>query len=144
MKTTIIISVILSFLSINALAQKKEKDKILANKTYTVDITENNVKKAKTVADEISFKSEKLNSKFMMTENKIQAAPYVVSVDSSSTPPVITFSSEGKNPDGDIVKWDGTVTGEDIEGTAVITNKKGKTVADYSFTGTLKAKPGKK
>ena len=136
---------VLSALSLNqVMAQKKEKDKVLVNKTYTVEITENNVKKAKTEADEISFKGEKLNSKFMMTANKIPAGAYTVSVDSTSDPVSITFSSESKNPDGDILKWDGTVTGDEIEGTAVITNKKGKTVHDYSFTGALKPKPGKK
>jgi hypothetical protein len=144
MKTTLIVTLAFTFLGTGAMAQKKEKDKVLVNKTYTVEITENNVKKAKTEADEISFKGEKLSSKFMTAQNKIPAAAYTVSVDSTSDPKTITFSSEGKNPDGDIVKWDGTVTGEDIEGTAVITNKKGKTIHDYSFTGALKAKPGKK
>ncbi len=148
MKTSIlsVTAMVFAFFSfhISAFSQKKEKDKVLVNKTYTVEITENNVKKAKTEADEISFKSEKLNSKFMTSQNKIPAAAYTVSVDSTSEAKTITFSSEGKNADGDVVKWDGTITGDDMEGTAVITNKKGKTIHDYSFTGTLKAKPGKK
>jgi hypothetical protein len=116
----------------------------LANKTYSVEITANNVKKAKTEADEISFKMEKLTSKFISLNHKIPAAPYTVEVDSTASPIAITFTSESTNPDGDIVKWEGTITGEDIEGTAFITNKKGKTTHDYSFTGALKGKPGKK
>ncbi len=130
--------------SANLFGQKKEKDKVLVNKTYTVEITETSAKKPKVINDEISFKAEKLNSKFMTAENAIPAALYTVSVDSTSDPKAITFQSEGKTADGLVVKWDGTVTGEAIDGTAVITNKKGKTVHEYSFTGTLKAKPGKK
>ena len=135
--------VLLSFIT-NANAQKKEKDKVLANKVYTIEFTDKGAKKPKPIADEISFKSEKLNSKFMTTENKLPAGPYTVSVDSSASPKTITFQSESKNADGEELKWDGTITDEAIEGTAVVTNKKGKTVHDYSFTGTLKAKPGKK
>ena len=135
--------VLLSFIT-NANAQKKEKDKVLANKVYTIEFTDKGAKKPKPIADEISFKSEKLNSKFMTTENKLPAGPYTVSVESSASPKTITFQSESKNVDGEELKWDGTITDEAIEGTAVVTNKKGKTVHDYSFTGTLKAKPGKK
>ena len=80
----------------------------------------------------------------MMAENKLPAGPYTVTVDSSASPKTITFQSESKNGDDEVLKWDGTITDEAIEGTAIITNKKGKTVHDYSFTGTLKAKPGKK
>jgi len=129
--------------STNAVAQKKEKDKVLANKIYTVEFTDKGAKKPKPVSDEISFKTEKLNSKFMTTENKIPAGPYTVSVDSTASPVGITFQSESKNGDGEELKWEGTVTDEAIEGTAVI-SKKGKVKKEYSFSGTLKAKPGKK
>ncbi|MBI3500293.1 MAG: hypothetical protein HY063_00715 [Bacteroidetes bacterium] len=149
MKTKILIVAALAFASIASFAQKKEaapkkeKDKVLVNKVFTVEFTETSAKKPKPIADEISFKGEKLNSKFMTSENKLPAAAYTVSVDSSSSSKDATFQSSSKNPDGDEVKWDGTVSGESIEGTAVITTKKGKTI-EYSFTGNLKAKPGKK
>lgn len=156
MKTKIVILAALTFLSFSSFAQnkeaapkkeatpKKEKDKVLVNKVFTVDFNETSAKKpGKPVSDEISFKGEKLNSKFMTTENKFPASVYTVSVDSSASPKTITFSSEGKNPDGNEIKWDGTVTDDAIEGTAVITTKKGKTI-EYSFSGTMKEKPGKK
>jgi archaellum component FlaF (FlaF/FlaG flagellin family) len=148
MKTTILsLSVLMiAFFSVNenAFAQKKEKDKVLANKVYTIDLTETGGKKTpKPESDEISFKSDKLNSKYMTTEYKFPAAAYTVTVDSSSAAKEITFSSLGKNQDDEEIKWDGTVTDDAIEGTAVI-SKKGKTKKEYSFTGTLKEKPGKK
>lgn len=128
--------------STNLFAQKKEKDKILVNKTYTVDFTETGAKKPKPVPDEIMFKGDKINSKYMLKEHQFPASSYTVSVDSASDTKVITFQSEGKNPNEDI-KWEGTVTDEAIEGNAVI-SKKGKMKKEYSFTGNLKVKPGKK
>ena len=148
MKTTIFylpacVAVVFAF-STTLFAQKKAKDKVLAYNTYTVEMTETTAKKAgKTESDEISFKSEKLNSKFMISQNHFPAATYTVSVDSSSGSKEISFQSDGKNPDGEEIKWAGTVTSKDIEGTVVI-SKKGKTKKEYSFTGSLKEKPAKK
>ena len=149
MKTKILLLASLAFACSNSFAQKKEvapkkeKDKILVNKVFTVDFTETSAKKPKTEKDEISFKGEKLGSKFMTTEHQFPASPYSATVDSSSSSKDITFQAAGKNPDKEEIKWDGTVSGDAIEGTAVITTKKGKTI-EYSFTGDLKAKPGKK
>ena len=127
-----------------ALAQKKVKDKVLAGKIYTVEMAETTGKKVgKKDNDEISFKSEKLNSKFITTSVHFPAAPYIVTVDSTSTPPDITFTSEGKNTEGEDIKWEGVITGDDIEGTAVV-SKKGKVKREFSYTGTLKVKGKKK
>lgn len=147
MKTTIlslsVLTAVVFAFSTVTFAQKKEKDKVLAYKTYTVEMTETTAKKAgKIEADEISFKNEKLNSKFMISQNHFPAATYTVSVDSSSGSKDISFQSEGKSPDGEEIKWEGTVTDDAIEGTAVI-SKKGKTKKAYSFSGNLKVKPGK-
>jgi hypothetical protein len=147
MKTTILsLSALLVALfadNANMFAQKKEKDKILANKVYAIELTETGGKKAgKPQADEISFKGDKLSSKFMTQEYKFPPSPYTVSVDSSSSPHTITFQSESKSSD-EVLKWDGTITGDAIEGTAVI-SKKEKTKKEYSFSGNLKAKGGKK
>ena len=49
-----VLAAIMAF-STQTFAQKKEKDKVLANKTYTVEITETSAKKPKTVNDEFSF-----------------------------------------------------------------------------------------
>ena len=148
MKTTIlslfVLAIALFSVQANVFAQKKEKDKFLVNKVFTVDLTETGGKKtAKPESDEISFKGDKMNSKFMVSEYKFSSAAYTVSVDSSSGSKEITFSSNGKNPDGEEIKWDGTVTDDAIEGTAVI-SKKGKTKKEYAFSGALKEKPGKK
>jgi hypothetical protein len=150
MKTTILSLAAIAFVffafNADALAQAKAKapkDKVLAGKIYTVEMAETTGKKVgKKANDEIGFKSEKLNSKFMTTENHFPAALYTVTVDSSSTPATISFVSEGKNSDGEDIKWEGTITGDDIEGTAIIT-KKGKTKKEYAYTGSIKTK-GKK
>jgi hypothetical protein len=145
MKTSNLFSIALSILFFSAntalMAQKKVKDKVLASKVFTVELTETTGKKViKTVTEEISFKSEKLNSKTMTSQNHFPAALYVVEdVDTTSTPHVVTFSSTGTNPDGEEVKWEGTVSGDEIEGSAIIT-KKGKTKKEYAYTGTLKVK----
>ncbi len=146
--TTFCLSLLtIALFSVNTavLAQKKAKDKILANKLFVVDIAEVTGKKVgKKAMDEISFKSEKLNSKFMTKENAFPAALYTITeVDSSSTPWVITFISEGKSQEGEDIKWQGTVTGDDIEGSAII-SKKGKAKKEYSYTGALKEKKGAK
>ncbi len=144
MKIKIILIGMLAAVSINLFAQKKEKDKVLVNKIYTIELTETGGKKAgKPVSDEISFKDDKLKSKFMASENKFPASAYTVSVDSASNPKTITFQSDSKNPDGEELKCNGTITDEAIAGTAVI-SKKGKTKKEYSFSGNLKGKPVKK
>ena len=145
MKTTILTFTLLfaTVFSTTVFAQKKEKDKVLANKTYMVDFTETNAKKPKPISDEISFKGEKLNSKFMSQEQHFPAAAYTVSVDSSSSTKTITFESASKNPAKEEVKWQGEISDDAIEGTATITTKKGKEI-QYTFSGNLKPKPGKK
>ena len=125
-------------------SKKAPKDKVLTGRIYTVEVSETTGKKVgKTKSDEIAFKSEKLNSKFMTSENHFPAAAYTVTVDSSSTPATISFVSEGKNSDGEDIKWEGTITGDDIEGSAIIT-KKGKTKKEYAYTGSIKTKGAKK
>ena len=126
-----------------AFGQKKEKDKALAGKVFTVEFTQVGGKKASDpVADEISFKSEKLNSKFMTTENQFLPTPYTATVDSSDSYMTITFEASGKNQADEEIRWEGTASGEDIEGTVQII-KKGRVKKEYSFTGTLKAKKKK-
>lgn len=145
MKNSLIFSIATALLFISAntvlFAQKKVKDKVLVNKVYVVELTETTGKKVgKMVTEELSFKGDKLNSKTMTSLNHFPAAPYVVvSVDSSATPPEVVFTSEGKNPDGEDIKWEGTVTGDEIDGIATI-SKKGKVKKEYAFTGTLKEK----
>jgi hypothetical protein len=136
---------ILLVFSGNMFAQKKSPDKILANKTYTIEIIQQGKKGAgDPEADEINFKSDKLTSKLMKTDYEFNAGAYTVEVDSSASEGAsISFESEGKNSGGESLKWTGTVKGEEVEGTAVITNKKGKVKMEFTFTGTLKGKKKK-
>lgn len=134
----------LSLLSGNLYAQKKEKDKELDGKIFTIQLTEEGKKAGKEVEDEVSFKSNKFKSKVMFEKNKFGPGEYTVTVDSSNAESrVVTFEAESKIGSDELLTWEGTITGEEIEGTAVWT-KKGKTKKEYSFTGTLKQKQKKK
>ena len=140
--------IFLFVLSNAANAQKAAKtppDKLLPRKIFTIELTEKKGKKSgKPESDEISFMSDKFTSK-LLKEDKFMAAPYTATVDSSdAAAKTITFAAEAKNGDDETVKWEGTVTGEEIEGTAVITNKKGKVKKEYTFSGSLKGKKKKK
>ncbi|OFY87746.1 MAG: hypothetical protein A3F72_02580 [Bacteroidetes bacterium RIFCSPLOWO2_12_FULL_35_15] len=135
-----------------AYAQKKDapekkapSDKLLAGKVFTIELTSQGGKKAAAPeSDELTFKSDKFTSKLMKTDNKFIPSPYTATIDSSNTASiVINFETEMKNPDEELIKWSGKITGEDIEGTAVWTNKKGKTKKEYNFTGTIKGKKKK-
>jgi hypothetical protein len=128
----------------NLFAQKKEKDKILANKVYTIFIAETGGRKnSKPESDDISFRGDKFNSKFMASEYKFSSAAYTVSVDSSSEKKMITFESLSKNQNGEEIKWIASIVDGAIEGTAVI-SKNGKTKKEYSYSGNLKEKTEKK
>ncbi len=125
-----------------ALAQKK--DKLLGEKNYDVELTLQGKKKNDEVKkDQILFRADKLSSTFMLKEYVFTASPFTASVDSTSGTAIITFVSDSKNADGDKLKWNGTVTGETMEGTAVITDKKGKSKAEFTFTGKQKKFRGK-
>ena len=145
-------------LSGNAYAQKKDApekkvvekkappDKLLAGKVFTIEITATGGKKAADPEnDEISFKSDKFTSNLMKKESQFMPAPYTPSLDSSNAAgAVINFESEMKNADEETLKWTGTITADDIEGTAVLTNKKGKVKKEYAFSGSKKGLKKKK
>ena len=151
MKTKILFLSILVLIVSVSFAQKKEKepkkekDKVLVNKAYSVYFNETGTKKTgKPVEDEIGFKGGKLNSKFITTELHFPAPAYTVTVDSSASPVEISFESSIKNTDEDEIKIEGTVTDGSIEGTAVVTSKKGKIKNQYAFSGDQKEKGPKK
>lgn len=127
----------LLLLSGNTFAQKKEK--FLVGKVFSVEFTELGKKKTTPAKDEILFRADHINSTFMLSENNFTASVYTTTVDSTSKPSVISFQSDSKNKDEDKLKWEGTVTGDAIKGTAVITDKKGKSKKEYEFSGTLKS-----
>ena len=132
--------VLIAFLLIpSAKLYAQKKDKLLGEKNFDVVLTEQGKKKNNEPAkDQILFRADKLSSTFMLKEFVFTASPYTASVDSTSGTPIITFVSDSKNADGDLLKWNGTVQGEIMEGTAVITDKKGKPKADYTFKGQQK------
>lgn len=123
--------------STKAVAQKK--DKLLSEKNYDIELLEQGKKKNnEPVKDQLLFRADKLSSNYMMREFVFTASAYTATVDSASGTKIITFSSDSKNADGDLLKWNGTITAETMEGTAIITDKKGKPKAEYSFKGQQK------
>jgi hypothetical protein len=134
---------IFSFASFSAMAQKKEKKvKVIDNQSYTVTLTEEASKKpTKPLADELSFKGDKLKSKVLNEKYKFGAGSFTATIDSTNIDePIITFEAEMKGEtDDDIMNWKGTINGEDIEGTATW-NKRGKVKKEFSFSGVLKKK----
>jgi hypothetical protein len=129
-----------------AFAQKKEKkDKPLENKVFTISIQEEKTAKpAKPLADELSFKGDKIKSKAMDEKWKFKTGNFKAVADSTNPEePVVTFDAEmpGDTKDDKMV-WKGTVTGEageDIEGT-VTWLKRDKVKKEFSFSGSLRKK----
>lgn len=103
-------------------------------------------KKSLIEGDEFKFAQGKFKSRFFTEEYKFKQGLYtVVSVDSSdATKKVITWKATCINDIKDEVTWEGTITGDDIEGTGELVDSKGKKKFSYSFTGKLKKKPGQK
>lgn len=79
----------------------------------------------------------------MLREFTFTPSAYTATIDSTSGTTIITFVSDSKNADGEKLKWTGTVTGETMEGSVVMTDKKGKVRGDYTFTGQQKKFRGK-
>ncbi|MEW6468553.1 MAG: hypothetical protein AB1458_06495 [Bacteroidota bacterium] len=116
----------------------------LDTKTYVVEVLQDGKSKPICPDDELKFNTGKFKSVLFMDWG-FSNSPYNCTViDSTSEKKIYTFDCETKpNDKGEIMIWSGTVTGEDIEGTAEL-QRKGKTVKTYTFSGTLKAKPGSK
>ena len=124
----------------NPVFSQKKKDKELEGKFFTIELTEQGGKKTpKPESDELSFKSDKFTSKLMKEKNKFGSAVYTATTDTASAEKIISFEAESKNDGGELLSWKGTITGENIEGTAVW-SKKGKTKKEYAYSGSLKKK----
>ncbi len=146
----------LAFLFISNLtfAQKVKvvKDKLLDNKVYEIEINEDGAKKPKPIKDEMSFKAQKIKSKYMDEKFMLNSGMYVVEVDtayvegetegSQVMEKTINFTAESVNGDKEKLAWTGSVTGEDIEGT-IILSKKEKVKKQWTFSGTQKSKKKK-
>ena len=126
------------FFSFSASGQVKEKKNNLNGKTFSVKLTLTNGERKgwQWDKDELSFQSGQFISKVMSAKEKFRTADYTFTGDSSASEKEIGFECTANNPGGSEIKWNGTVTGKNINGTAVWSNQRG--TFSYSFSGKLK------
>jgi hypothetical protein len=137
MKTFVISTII--FLTGIFYTSSQAQSTILDGKTFHIKLTLVEGKKSAGLVwteDELSFSKGNLNSKFMSKREQFPSAHCEIKVDSTSVEKTISFSASHKNRGVSDIKWEGKVTGNKVEGTAVWTNMQGPRT--YSFTGTLK------
>jgi len=133
--------VLLSIIGLTA-ATLAQKETILNGKTYSVTLTQTKGKtgqrKWKWDTDELSFKGGKVTSKTMKTYEQYPTTVYSSKIDSSSGEKKISFKMLSHSPYHvtATIELDGTVDGNNIEGTAVWVSVIG--TYNYSFSGTLK------
>ena len=100
-------------------------------------------KSMETFEDEMSFRSNKMGSRKMQTDEGFIKGDYIVTeVIDMDGELIIKFQAINKNAKGFSLKWEGSVFGETIEGKAFV-SKKGKLKQEYFFVGELKVR-GKK
>ncbi len=118
--------------------QPISKDRLLDKKTFLITLTKKASKKVESFDDEISFRSGKMGSRKLQTEDGFIKGEYIVTgtVDMDEDK-VIRFQGINKNAKDRSLKWEGTVFGESIEGTATV-SKNGKIKEEYFFAGKLK------
>jgi len=141
MKTIIaLIIALITGISFYASSQTQKQDKELDNKTFRIKLKQTDGKNSgwQWTEDEISFKAGTLKSKFMSKHEQFPSADCSITVDASSAEKIIGFSAAHKNTGVSDIKWEGTVTGNKIKGTAVWTNMQG--TRSYTFSGTIKGK----
>ncbi|TAL62528.1 MAG: hypothetical protein EPN85_02495 [Bacteroidetes bacterium] len=118
----------------------------LDGKTYETEVTKEGKKKPLD-PDEFKFSAGKFKSRnFGESYGFRKQVPYLVtSVDSSNVAEKIyTWKAESINDLKEVLTWEGTITGDDMEGTGILANAKGEKKWSYTFTGKLKKKPGQK
>ena len=144
-KNFLVLTIFLSslFFSKKSSAQSPGIDTLLNNKVYTIELEEDMGKKNKTYPDELSFKGDKLKSKYLTVEEKFKSGKFTASLDANSTVRKVNFEATTKNEKGETISWVGTVTGDEIEGTGEWTKKDESTRMMYNFTGSLKVKKGR-
>ncbi|MGP8214290.1 MAG: hypothetical protein ACLQQ4_01870 [Bacteroidia bacterium] len=137
MKKTIV--TLLGFLMVMnfSYGQAKKKSGKLDKKTYTCVITP--AGKKKSLPDEIKFSGGIFQCK-ELTDAGFKPSEYEATVDTVAFPHETSFTCEAKDDKDNTFTWEGKVTGDDIEGSATLTDKKGKTKKSLTFTGTLKGK----
>ena len=132
-------------LSVAAFSQTKKNAGPLDGRKYVIVVVQNEKKE---ISDEINFSNGKCKTTYFGKDWAFPAKPYDVTfIDSSNAErKSYQFMWESTNDTDEKIALQGTVDGESIEGTAEVTNKKGKTLKTYTFTGTQKKKkvPGAK
>ena len=120
-------------LAANINAQNADKKTTLDDRTYSIHLKMTEGKKGnwQWVNDELVFSDGKLKAQFMNKKERFSPSDVVVSGSSE-----ISFESTMHNPGGSEIKWNGTIKGNTIFGTAVWTNLSG--THSYSFKGTAK------
>lgn len=131
---TLVVALGILFLS-NTSSTHKLNDEVLNGKTFSILNLEGGKKISDPIVDELFFKSDKLKSKVLATENKFKPEFYTVCVDPACLQ--VIFECISMNDAGETLHWEGTVKGDEIEGTATL-SKKGKIKKQYAFFGNLK------
>jgi hypothetical protein len=126
--------------TLSAFAQPKKKPTAIDGKTYVIEIYKDG-KDKKWNDDDIKFNTGKFKSAVFADWGFTSGAAYnLTTIDSTSQKKIYTFDCETKASDkGEIMVWNGTITGDDIEGTCEV-QKNGKTTKSFTFTGSLKTK----
>lgn len=113
-------------------------------KTFTVDVYKEGKKKLYD-HDDLKFGAGKFKSVLFADWGFTKASKYQITVDStSSSTKIYSWTVETINDIKEKMTWSGTITGEDIEGASELVNAKGETKYNFTFTGKLKGKAGKK
>lgn len=114
-------------------------------KTFVVDLYK--VGKTKLYDhDDLKFGAGKFKSVLFVDWGFTKATKYqITSIDStSSSTKIYSWTVETINDIKEKMMWSGTINGEDIEGTSELVNTKGETKYNFTFTGKIKGKAGKK
>ena len=118
----------------------------LDGQKFTTEIQEDGKKKPLD-PDDLSFASGKFKSPLFMDWGFAKPGKYeIMGIDSTTTPntKIYSWGVDLVNEQEEKLSWSGTVSGEDIEGTIELINKKGATKKTFTFSGKLKKKPGQK
>ena len=130
---------------VEAFAQSPKKMPLDGQK-YTAEITEDGKKKPLDPHD-LTFTTGKFKSNIFADWGFAKAMKYeITGIDSTTTQGVKVYSwiADLTNEQEEKLSWSGTTTGDEIEGTIELVNKKGATKKTFAFTGKLKKKPGQK
>ncbi len=139
-----IIFSVFAFLPLMVVAQTPVKGP-LDGKIYLIDVYKEGKKKSFD-SDELKFNTGKFKSKLFADWGFTKANKYqITSIDStSSETKIYSWTTESVSDIKETMTWNGTIKGEDIEGTSEIVNVKGDKTYAFTFTGKLKGKPAKK